>query len=73
MIHADDVQAVFVDEALIDVTNSVALFASERPSTPDPAKKFAEVIRSEVRKATGCEGDPILFPLSGIKLNTFPQ
>ena len=56
MTHADDVQAVSVDEALIDVTSSVARLASERPSTPDPAKEFAETIRSEVKKVTGCEG-----------------
>lgn len=68
MTHADDVQAISVDEALIDVTNCVALLASERPSTPDPAKEFAETIRSEVKKATGCEGNRILA-LHGMKLN----
>jgi len=56
MAHADDLQAVSVDEALIDVTSSVARLTAEHPSAPDPAKDFAELIRSEVRKATGCEG-----------------
>jgi DNA repair protein REV1 len=56
MSHADDLQAVSVDEALLDVTTSVARLAVEHPSTPDPAKVFAEIIRSEIRKITGCEG-----------------
>jgi DNA repair protein REV1 len=67
MTRADDVQAVSVDEALIDVTNCVALLAPERPSTPDLAKELAETIRSEVKKATGCEGDRILLTLHGMK------
>ena len=58
MAHADDLQAVSVDEALVDVTTSVARLTAERPSIPDPAKEFAEQIRSEIKKATGCEGGP---------------
>ncbi|RPD55674.1 DNA repair protein [Lentinus tigrinus ALCF2SS1-7] len=62
MAHADDLQAVSVDEALIDVTSSVArirtelaerLESSDDPS--DPAKDFAESIRAQVKKVTGCE------------------
>lgn len=56
MTHADDLQAVSVDEALVDTTSGVARLTKEKPSTPDPAKEFAENIRSEVKIATGCEG-----------------
>ena len=56
MAYADDLQAVSVDEALIDVSLGVACLTSEQPATPDPAKAFAENIRNEVRKVTGCEG-----------------
>jgi len=63
MSHADDLEAVSVDEALIDVTSSVARIRSEAahrapsgsPPT-DPAKELAETIRTEVQKSTGCEG-----------------
>lgn len=58
MRHADDIQAVSVDEALIEVTTSVSRCAI-RPSSlafvDDPAKSLAEQIRSEVREGTGCE------------------
>lgn len=66
MSHADDVQAVSVDEALIDVTSTVTQLrsrASQDSSTFDPAKDFAETIRAQVRKATGCEGAFPLLPL----------
>ncbi|KZT74041.1 DNA repair protein [Daedalea quercina L-15889] len=62
MAHADDLLAVSVDEALIDVTSSVSrinteLARSQDPdsSPADPAKDFAEAIRAQVKKATGCE------------------
>ncbi|OCH85466.1 DNA repair protein [Obba rivulosa] len=62
MAHADDLQAVSVDEALIDVTSSVGRIKSEiaqsqdpSSSPADPAKEFAEAIRAQVRKVTGCE------------------
>ncbi|TFK20124.1 DNA repair protein [Coprinopsis marcescibilis] len=59
MSHADDLQAVSVDEALIDVTNNVSQWRSQaecqETSYPDPAKDYAELIRAEIRKATGCE------------------
>jgi len=59
MRHADDIQAVSVDEALIEVTTSVSRCAL-RPSSlafqNDPARSLAEQIRSEVKDATGCEG-----------------
>jgi len=57
MTHADDVQAVSVDEALIDVTMSLEEFRNQARYTEslgDPAE-FAELIRAEVRKATTCE------------------
>ncbi|KAJ6531915.1 hypothetical protein B0H19DRAFT_1273095 [Mycena capillaripes] len=58
MSHADDIQAVSIDEALIDVTTAVSRLrsAAARAGSPhDPAKDFAEHIRSEVRQATQCE------------------
>ena len=59
MSHADDLQAVSVDEALIDVTTTVNQLRSQvrNDDTPyDPAKDFAETIRAQVRQATSCEG-----------------
>lgn len=59
MAHADDLQAVSVDEALIDVTSTVSrlrAIAAKAHSLHDPAKDFAEVIRTKVREATACEG-----------------
>ncbi|KAG6877399.1 hypothetical protein C0992_010042 [Termitomyces sp. T32_za158] len=58
MKHADDLQAVSVDEALIDVSSVVLQLrakTSEDDVAVDPAKDFAEVIRAQVRQATGCE------------------
>lgn len=62
MAHADDLQAVSVDEALIDVTGSVNRIRAEMArsqdlsaSRADHAKGFAEAIRAQVRKVTGCE------------------
>ncbi|KAI0657169.1 hypothetical protein C8Q70DRAFT_920218 [Cubamyces menziesii] len=62
MAHADDLQAVSVDEALIDVTSSVARIRAElaerlegADESVDPAKDFAESIRAQVKKVTGCE------------------
>ena len=64
MAHADDLQAVSVDEVLIDVSSSIQRIKTEMSSSQDddsgassdPAKAFAEAIRSQIRKATGCEG-----------------
>lgn len=57
MSHADDLQAVSVDEALIDVSSTVAQLRTSALASPtaDPAKDLAESIRSQVRNATGCE------------------
>ncbi|ORX36643.1 hypothetical protein BD324DRAFT_656542 [Kockovaella imperatae] len=69
MAYADELQAVSVDEALIDVTSAVAARAlvPEEAFPPDdtsssirrlrdPAVEIAEHIRDEVRKLTdGCE------------------
>jgi DNA repair protein REV1 len=60
MSHADDLQAVSVDEALIDVSTTVNQLRSQVRSddTPyDPAKDFAETIRAQVQQATSCEGN----------------
>ncbi|KAJ7700870.1 hypothetical protein B0H17DRAFT_1046884 [Mycena rosella] len=50
MVHADELQAVSIDEALIEVTTAVS-----RVSSADPAKDLAERIRAEVKAETGCE------------------
>jgi hypothetical protein len=58
MSHADDLQAVSVDEALIDVSTAVNELRERAQHTGysgDAAKDFAEMIRDEVRKATTCE------------------
>lgn len=58
MSHAEDLQAVSVDEALIDVTATVKQLRSQSGtdgSLHDYAKDFAETIRAQVRKATSCE------------------
>jgi len=57
MCHADDLQAVSVDEALIDVTTTVNQLRTQAPQdSSDPAQDLAEKIRAEVRKSTTCEG-----------------
>ena len=68
MGYADELQAVSVDEALIDVTGAVNAHASMpdalgqdapegKDGRRDPAVEVAEKIRDEVRGLTqGCEG-----------------
>ncbi|KAI9433918.1 DNA repair protein [Lactarius indigo] len=62
MSHADDLQAVSVDEALIDVTSTVAQMRvvptgvnddGDNTST-DIAKELAESVRAQIKAATGC-------------------
>ncbi|KIL68526.1 hypothetical protein M378DRAFT_184959 [Amanita muscaria Koide BX008] len=60
--HADDIQAVSVDEALVDVTREVRKLSrshrchvSSQPCNHDTATELAERIRTQVRQATGCE------------------
>ncbi|KAA1475810.1 DNA repair protein [Dentipellis sp. KUC8613] len=62
MSHADDLQAVSVDEALIEVTSIVSNMKIVRTDdeddgerSGDPAKQLAESIRTQVREATKCE------------------
>lgn len=62
MALSDDLQAVSVDEALIDVTSAVdGLRAHDIESgnlkVESYEKQVAENIRDEVRNATGCEGE----------------
>ena len=75
MGYADELQAVSVDEALIDVTSAVTaraaapeeaipedMLAEEQPirRSRDPAVEVAEQIRDEVRGLTqGCEGESL--------------
>lgn len=71
MAYADELQAVSVDEALIDATSRVQALASapmeftadenggEGEREKDWAKLLAEKIRDDVRKATKCEGELI--------------
>ena len=54
MSYADDLEAVSVDEALIDVTST---FEHVEPSRRrESIKAYAESIRTKVREETGCEG-----------------
>jgi len=54
MSYADDLEAVSVDEALIDVTST---FEHVEPSQRrESIKAYAESIRTKVREETGCEG-----------------
>ncbi|KIK69791.1 hypothetical protein GYMLUDRAFT_34190 [Collybiopsis luxurians FD-317 M1] len=63
MMHADDLQAVSVDEALIDVTQAVTRIQEKVPYDGsdssvrlyDPAQELAEQIRAQVKESTGCE------------------
>ncbi|KAJ6606232.1 hypothetical protein DFH09DRAFT_1353423 [Mycena vulgaris] len=56
--HADDLEAVSIDEALIDVTTAASRLRSAAASAGSPhdaLKDFAETIRAKVKAATGCE------------------
>ncbi|KAJ7590708.1 hypothetical protein C8J56DRAFT_540169 [Mycena floridula] len=55
MSHADDLQAVSVDEALIDVTTTVSRLRSATATAVDPAKDFADSLRAQIKDATGCD------------------
>jgi len=64
MSYTDDLQAVSVDEALIDVTSTVAQTKvaptgvdDENDCTSmDIAKELAEDMRAQIMATTGCEG-----------------
>lgn len=62
MRFADDLQAVSVDEALIDVSARVARMKDPDgdDGSRDYAKEFAEAIRTEIRKLTSCESMSLL-------------
>ncbi|EJD01689.1 DNA/RNA polymerase [Fomitiporia mediterranea MF3/22] len=55
MSHSDDLQAVSVDEALIDVTTAVKQMPPSTKKRYDPAKEFAEMLRAEIKASTGCD------------------
>ncbi|KAI5987483.1 hypothetical protein EDD15DRAFT_2173399 [Pisolithus albus] len=56
MRYADDLEAVSVDEALVDVSHSVATRRAAAPfSVDDHALSLAETIREEVKATTGCD------------------
>ena len=65
MAIADDLQAVSVDEALLDVTNAVANLKAQAqsqtgpadtlPLTHDYAKDLAEILRAQIVDATQCQ------------------
>lgn len=62
MSFADDLQAVSVDEALIDVSDRVSSMESAaneggEAETHDFALELAEQIRDKVREETGCESE----------------
>ena len=64
MSYADDLQAVSVDEALIDVTSTVAQMKvapvgvddDNDGTSTDIAKELAESMRAQIKVTTGCEG-----------------
>ena len=64
MSYADDLQAVSVDEALIDVTSTVAEMRvvptggdDENDGTStDTAEELAESMRAQIKATTGCDG-----------------
>ncbi|EJT52125.1 hypothetical protein A1Q1_06663 [Trichosporon asahii var. asahii CBS 2479] len=57
--YADELEAVSIDEALLEVTGAVTareMAPDEAEAiSPDPAVCVAEQIRSDIRDATGCE------------------
>lgn len=56
MRYADDLEAVSVDEALVDVSHGVASRRAAAPfSVNDHALSLAETIREEVKATTGCD------------------
>ncbi|KAJ8489159.1 hypothetical protein ONZ45_g13687 [Pleurotus djamor] len=55
MGYVDDLEAVSVDEALIDVTTWVRDKLAAGSASRDQAKELAERLRREVKAATGCE------------------
>lgn len=68
MAIADDIQAVSIDEALIEVTTSVegvqARFKEAYPDAGvtetarhDFAQEFAESLRAKIKETTGCESE----------------
>jgi hypothetical protein len=79
MKYADDLQAVSVDEALIDVTSTVenARLAASTESASQPpadvAKELAEAIRTKIRVATGCEGESAAAPSGNENLGYSPS
>jgi DNA repair protein REV1 len=64
MSYADDLQAVSVDEALIDVTSTVAQMKivptdiddGNDGTSADIAKELADSMRTQIKATTGCEG-----------------
>ena len=63
MSYADEVQAVSIDEALVDVTQRVLELEQAPPDfnessneARDYAKLLAEDVRADMREATDCEG-----------------
>jgi len=64
MSYADDLQAVSVDEALIDVTSTVARLKvvptgvddDNDGTSTDIVKELAESMRAQIKDTTGCEG-----------------
>lgn len=71
MSYADDLQAVSVDEALIDVTTAVKQIPLSPDKFSDPAKAFAELLRNEIKKSTGCDGKRFLHILVLHSFNIF--
>jgi DNA repair protein REV1 len=62
MSFADDLQAVSVDEALIEVTSIISRMKANEITKPgdtatrDAIQELAGSIRAQIKRATGCTG-----------------
>lgn len=55
--YADELEAVSIDEALLDITGAVtacAMNPDEAGADPDPAITIAQRIRADIKEKTGC-------------------
>lgn len=71
LTHADEVEAVSVDEAMIDVTGTVRDMMKNSTGVKDEAKEFAEKLRKEVQAETGCESKSALHPHTSLEFDMY--
>ena len=73
LTHADEVEAVSVDEAMIDVTRAVRDKIKNSTGVQDEAKEFAEKLRKEVQAETGCESKSALHLHTSLEFDVYRQ